>query len=85
MPSAFVLIDIFENLEDFLSYLDRIPDVKERHRNLAVYADPPSANVYDYEVIARIDSENPGGIRTTLQRIKDYKGVKDVRILPVME
>ena len=84
MLSAFVLVDIFNGIDDYFNnYLDTIPDVKEKHRNGEVTCHPLGTKVIDYEIILRIESDNPEGLLHSLQRIKAHNGVEDIRFLPI--
>lgn len=85
---ALVLIDIFEDIEDFFDYLKSIPFVKEIYKIVASFKtynetlkDHSEDKMYDREVVVRITASNRNELESVIKKIRRYPKVKDLDVL----
>lgn len=89
MPITYLLIDIFENIEEFLEYLKILPSFKERYRVIGSLPDhirdKGADRLYDREVIVKLESAEKDLLEAAIEEIEKHPRVKKMDKLDVRQ
>ncbi len=79
MPSAFLLIDIFDDISSFRDFLKNQEAVKKIYPvmfSIKHYSKDGAERLYDKEFILELSSASREGLEDIIRRITSYSGVR---------
>ena len=83
MPSALLLLDKFEGIDDFIMSLRNDKSVKECYRIMASvkHHSGDGTKLYDKEIVARVSAPTHIELQEAIDNILSYEGVKHPQVL----
>jgi len=83
MPSCFVLVDVFDDIEAFMKYLRDEVKINESYRVLSTELSPRRDYLSrDREVIVKLNEETYKKLAMKISKIRSYDGLRAMDILP---